>query len=98
MPRARDSRPVPAHAPWSPQLALLECAWPDPLLEQRAAAAEKDAKGRPVFAGLRVRMGVHMGRPNCRRNPVRARLRRLREGLGGRSFLSPNARLIALTR
>jgi hypothetical protein len=52
------------------QHALLEHKWPDELGTMSAAAVENTTDGRKLFAGIRIRMGVHLGYPNCRRNPV----------------------------
>jgi predicted ATPase/class 3 adenylate cyclase len=47
------------------QEALLHAPWPEAILEQPEAAEEAGAHG-PLFRGLRVRMGVHVGEPDCR--------------------------------
>ncbi|KAH3767572.1 serine/threonine protein kinase [Pelomyxa schiedti] len=47
-------------APWDPELLKkIECG----------IVEEEDTK-QPVFRGLRVRMGLHTGKPNCGINPV----------------------------
>mmetsp|Transcript_45514 Transcript_45514/g.73182 ORF Transcript_45514/g.73182 Transcript_45514/m.73182 type:complete len:667 (+) Transcript_45514:216-2216(+) len=51
------------------QFQLLEAEWPARLLTFPAAAKEE-----PYWAGVRVRMGVHIGMPNSRRNPVHGRM------------------------
>eukprot|EP01006_Ploeotia_vitrea_P055740 TRINITY_DN68028_c0_g2_i1.p1 TRINITY_DN68028_c0_g2~~TRINITY_DN68028_c0_g2_i1.p1 ORF type:complete len:1024 (-),score=607.08 TRINITY_DN68028_c0_g2_i1:43-3114(-) len=63
------------------QRALLKLDWPSRLLDLPAAAvqyAEDDGevseKKRKVFGGIRIRMGVHVGEPSCRRNPVTHRM------------------------
>ena len=56
------------------QHALLEHRWPPELERLGAAAVETAPNGQRLFAGIRVRMGVHTGFPNCRRNPVTARM------------------------
>ena len=56
------------------QLQLLKASWPLPLLELPAAAREKGGNGQDVFSGIRIRMGIHTGEPNCRRNPVTGRM------------------------
>ena len=52
------------------QMALVEVQWPDALLAMPGAKPEKLADGTPVFNGIRIRMGVHTGKANARRNPV----------------------------
>jgi class 3 adenylate cyclase len=57
------------------QEALVAYTWPDALLEAPSARREvSTATGAVLFAGVRVRMGIHTGHPNCRRNPVTARM------------------------
>lgn len=56
------------------QLALLNASWSDSLLKHRAAGLEVDKNNSKIFAGIRVRMGIHTGIPNCRRNPVTGRM------------------------
>ena len=52
------------------QKALLEAKWSQPLLQQPAAKEEKDDNGQVIFAGIRVRMGIHVGPTESVRNPV----------------------------
>jgi len=47
------------------QQALLDAPWPDALLREPDAREEWGPKGR-THRGLRVRMGVHLGEPECR--------------------------------
>ncbi|MBZ4418377.1 adenylate/guanylate cyclase domain-containing protein [Myxococcus sp. RHSTA-1-4] len=47
------------------QEALLRAPWPADLLAQPEAAEEHGPQG-PLHRGLRVRMGVHVGEPECR--------------------------------
>ena len=47
------------------QEALLRAPWPAELLTQPEAAEEPGPRG-PLHRGLRVRMGVHVGEPECR--------------------------------
>lgn len=57
----------------SVQERLMNLPWPEALLEHPAAAVvEHD--GKPAFRGLRVRMGIHIGRPACHPNPVTGRM------------------------
>eukprot|EP00470_Lotharella_oceanica_P001897 CAMPEP_0170176532 /NCGR_PEP_ID=MMETSP0040_2-20121228/9393_1 /TAXON_ID=641309 /ORGANISM="Lotharella oceanica, Strain CCMP622" /LENGTH=243 /DNA_ID=CAMNT_0010418889 /DNA_START=1 /DNA_END=732 /DNA_ORIENTATION=- len=51
------------------QLQLLAAEWPENLLTYPAAKSEP-----PYWAGVRVRMGVHLGRPQCRKNPIHGRM------------------------
>lgn len=55
------------------QEALLHVSWPKALLEEADAAEESAAEGL-VHRGLRVRMGVHVGEPDCRMDPSTHRL------------------------
>jgi predicted ATPase/class 3 adenylate cyclase len=55
------------------QEALLHASWPRALLEQSDAAEEKTADV-VTHRGLRVRMGVHVGEPDCRLDPATHRL------------------------
>eukprot|EP01006_Ploeotia_vitrea_P055739 TRINITY_DN68028_c0_g1_i3.p1 TRINITY_DN68028_c0_g1~~TRINITY_DN68028_c0_g1_i3.p1 ORF type:complete len:514 (-),score=262.87 TRINITY_DN68028_c0_g1_i3:68-1609(-) len=58
------------------QEELLNANWPAQLLKQRAARPERDPNDNDkfIFRGIRVRMGIHTGQPNCRRNPVTGRM------------------------
>ena len=47
------------------QEALLHAPWPEDLLSQPEAAEEAGPHG-PLFRGLRVRMGIHVGEPDRR--------------------------------
>lgn len=47
------------------QRALLAAPWPEALLSEPDAAEVQGPHG-PLFRGLRVRMGVHQGEPECR--------------------------------
>ncbi|WP_233261325.1 adenylate/guanylate cyclase domain-containing protein [Vitiosangium sp. GDMCC 1.1324] len=48
------------------QQALLIAPWPEGLLVEPEAAEERSVGGGLVYRGLRVRMGVHLGEPECR--------------------------------
>ncbi|XXF75446.1 adenylate/guanylate cyclase domain-containing protein [Myxococcaceae bacterium GXIMD 01537] len=50
------------------QEALMAAPWPDAILAQPEAAEEGGPRGL-VHRGLRVRMGVHVGEPECRVDP-----------------------------
>jgi len=58
------------------QRALLACPWPTALHSHPSSLriVSVDDPSKDVFAGLRVRMGVHCGEPSCRRNPVTGRM------------------------
>ncbi len=56
------------------QTELLAAPWPAELLAQPVALAEPGANGEPLFAGLRVRMGMHTGEPQCRADPMTGRM------------------------
>eukprot|EP00808_Paulinella_micropora_P010242 g41580.t1 len=56
------------------QTSLLQSSWPDDLLEQPAASKVVAENGDLLFSGIRVRMGIHVGFPNCRRNPITGRM------------------------
>lgn len=46
------------------QQALLKLDWPEALLDHPGASEEwGDTDDRVIYRGLRVRMGVHVGRP-----------------------------------
>ena len=45
------------------QRRLLECPWPRAVLDQPSASVVEATKGVLLFRGLRVRMGIHSGRP-----------------------------------
>ncbi|WP_309889673.1 adenylate/guanylate cyclase domain-containing protein [Archangium sp.] len=47
------------------QEALLRAPWPEDLLALSDATVQQGTRG-PVHRGLRVRMGVHLGEPECR--------------------------------
>jgi class 3 adenylate cyclase len=55
------------------QQALLENVWPDDLLAQPSGKQEVK-HGKMVFNGMRIRMGIHVGQPACRRNPITGRM------------------------
>lgn len=60
------------------QIKLLEASWSEEFCTMAAAKREsvKDENGAEVvvFNGIRIRMGIHTGYPNCRRNPVTGRM------------------------
>lgn len=56
------------------QKALMESPWPEGLLMQEYATKEVDQEGKMIFCGLRVRMGIHCGDCNSRRNPITKRM------------------------
>ncbi len=53
------------------QQELIKVEWPEALVEHPGAAEEwGDTDDRVIFKGLRVRMGVHVGRPRVIRDPM----------------------------
>jgi len=57
------------------QLSLLKVEWPEELLSQAGAGEEiGGADDRLLFRGLRVRMGVHVGVPKLKRDPMSRRV------------------------
>jgi len=61
------------------QEALVKCLWLDEFLRMPPASTvlRHDAELNQdivVFNGIRIRMGIHTGEPNCRRNPVTGRM------------------------
>ena len=68
---------TPFQAVWfclKAQLKLVGLPWPDELLDHACAAALSDDEGQEIFRGLRVRMGIHMGAPDCRPDPRTGRM------------------------
>eukprot|EP00756_Hemistasia_phaeocysticola_P000181 Hpha_TRINITY_DN10122_c0_g1::TRINITY_DN10122_c0_g1_i1::g.131622::m.131622 len=58
----------------SVQIELLGVDWPAALMEHAAAGRETDKRGRTIWNGLRVRCGIHYGRPGSVRDPVTKRM------------------------
>lgn len=56
------------------QEALLGAEWPPKLLSHPASAEVVSNDGRILFKGLRVRMGIHIGKPQCTPNPISGRM------------------------
>lgn len=58
------------------QRELLKLNWPQPLLTLPASCKEfsKEDEKEMIYSGIRIRMGIHTGKPNCRRNPVTGRM------------------------
>ncbi|EIW72154.1 hypothetical protein TREMEDRAFT_26067, partial [Tremella mesenterica DSM 1558] len=56
------------------QLGLLSQEWPRELLECPDGGIIYDSEGNIVHRGLRVRMGVHWGQPQCERDPITRRM------------------------
>ena len=56
------------------QIGLLQQEWPRELLECPDGGVEYDSEGILVQRGLRVRMGVHWGAPQCERDPITRRM------------------------
>jgi adenylate cyclase len=54
---------------------LLNVEWPEALLDHPGAAEEwGDVDDRVIFRGLRVRMGIHVGRPRMLRDAMSRRV------------------------
>ncbi|HEY9854947.1 MAG TPA: adenylate/guanylate cyclase domain-containing protein, partial [Stenomitos sp.] len=56
------------------QETLLGIDWPHALLSHPDASEAQREDGSLLFRGLRVRMGVHTGHPECRQDPVTGRM------------------------
>jgi predicted ATPase/class 3 adenylate cyclase/Tfp pilus assembly protein PilF len=55
------------------QLALLDARWPEAIFDRPEAAIARQGD-HILFRGLRVRMGAHIGEPDCRPDPVTGRM------------------------
>jgi adenylate cyclase len=56
------------------QIGLLREEWPRELLECPDGNVVHDSNGNIVERGLRVRMGIHWGAPQCERDPITRRM------------------------
>eukprot|EP00741_Cyanophora_paradoxa_P011683 tig00020563_g11287.t1 len=56
------------------QAMLLEVDWPREMLAEVAAREELASDSTPLFRGLRLRMGVHRGRPNVKIDSTTGRM------------------------
>jgi adenylate cyclase len=56
------------------QIVLLQQEWPRELLESEDGRVIYDSKSNIIHRGLRVRMGVHWGAPECERDPITRRM------------------------
>ena len=56
------------------QIGLLSQEWPRELLECKDGKVAYDSEGNLVERGLRVRMGIHWGAPQCERDPITGRM------------------------
>lgn len=56
------------------QIGLLQLEWPRELLESEDGKVIYDSQGNIIHRGLRVRMGVHWGAPECERDPITRRM------------------------
>lgn len=56
------------------QLGLLSTEWPREILECPDGNVIYDSEGNIVQRGLRVRMGIHWGSPQCERDPITRRM------------------------
>ncbi|KAJ9472548.1 Adenylate cyclase [Diplonema papillatum] len=56
------------------QVELMNVDWPQAILRQEEACELLDARGNRTFRGLRVRMGFHIGEPECEQDPITGRM------------------------
>lgn len=56
------------------QIGLLQLEWPRELLSSEDGKIIYDSQGNIIHRGLRVRMGVHWGAPECERDPITRRM------------------------
>lgn len=56
------------------QIGLLQQEWPRELLEAHDGKVVRDSNGSIVQRGLRVRMGIHWGAPECEKDPITRRM------------------------
>jgi class 3 adenylate cyclase len=56
------------------QKALFEAQWTDGISAMKGALRESTPDGKPVFNGIRIRMGIHTGETECKRNPTTRRM------------------------
>ncbi|TXT15822.1 hypothetical protein VHUM_00325 [Vanrija humicola] len=56
------------------QIGLLQQEWPRELLESEDGKVMYDSNGNIIHRGLRVRMGVHWGSPECEVDPITRRM------------------------
>lgn len=56
------------------QEALMVADWPKELQKRPESAEVHAIEGNVLLRGLRVRMGAHLGRPDCRPDPTTGRM------------------------
>lgn len=56
------------------QIGLLHLEWPRELLESEDGKEIWDSTGTLIHRGLRVRMGIHWGTPECEKDPITRRM------------------------
>jgi adenylate cyclase len=56
------------------QIMLLQQEWPRELMEAHDGKVVYDSEGNIVQRGLRVRMGIHWGNPQCEKDPITRRM------------------------
>ncbi|GMK57027.1 hypothetical protein CspeluHIS016_0308670 [Cutaneotrichosporon spelunceum] len=56
------------------QIGLLHLEWPRELLDSEDGKEVWDSHGTLIHRGLRVRMGIHWGTPECERDPITHRM------------------------
>ncbi len=56
------------------QIGLLHLEWPRELLDSEDGKEIWDSNGTLIHRGLRVRMGIHWGTPECEKDPITRRM------------------------
>ena len=54
-------------------MKLFEVDWPKEIYDHPDAGIELSEDGKPLFRGMRVRMGLHTGEPMAEQDPVTRR-------------------------
>mmetsp|Transcript_18509 Transcript_18509/g.45426 ORF Transcript_18509/g.45426 Transcript_18509/m.45426 type:complete len:914 (-) Transcript_18509:109-2850(-) len=56
------------------QEALVAASWPEELLNAKESKVESSKTGKPLFKGMRVAMGMQVGKPEGKRAPTTGRM------------------------